>query len=184
VGLDIGGPVVGLAEDLARASAAPVRSSAHFDLTADAGGNVTSVALAEATDGWDGWKQVAEALAAALRGRPLRVPSSARGVVMRLEVTSDVQLPSGFDPGVEVSVLNIPFKKAPPDQKRPRRVEILKIEPKIEEVPADPSLSGSAKLPRYRLSLGKIFGIAFDPVDIGAPAQRVVHAHIVTERTL
>jgi hypothetical protein len=85
---------------------------------------------------------------------------------------------------MDVSILNIPLKKAPFEQKRPRRVEILKIEPKIEEVPPDPTLNTPVKLPHYRVQLVKIFGLAFDPADIGVPAQRVVHARVVKEQTL
>jgi hypothetical protein len=184
VGLDIGGPVVALAEEITRTSTAPLKSRAHCEVIADEEGKVTSVTLTEATAGWDGWKEVAAALAGALRTRPLHVPSATRGVAMTLEVTSDVLLPSGFDPGVDVSLLNIPLRKAPPDQKRPRRIEILKIDPKIEQVPADPSLNAPAKIPQYRISFGSILGLAFDPADIGAPPQRVVHAHVVREQTM
>jgi hypothetical protein len=184
VGLDLGGPLVALAEKLTRPSTTPVNSSARFEVTADASGHVTAVTLLDASEGWGDWDKLVSALADALRTRALRVPAGTRGVAVTVEVTSREQLPSGFEPGIDVTVLNIPLKKAPPDQKRPRRVEVLKIEPKVEEVPPDPSLTSPAKLPQYRVQLLKIFGFAFDPVDIGAPAQRVVHARVVAERTL
>jgi hypothetical protein len=144
----------------------------------------SSVTLLDASERWDEWNEIASALANALRGRPLRVPAGTRGMAITVEVTSRAALPSGFGPGVDVSLLNIPLKKAPADQKRPRRVEILKIDPKVEVVPPDPSLSSPFKLPSVRIQLGTFFGLAFDPVDIGVPAQRVVHARVVKERTL
>jgi hypothetical protein len=184
IGLDLGGPVVAIAEELTRPSSTPLNSHARFEVTADSTGKVTAVTLADASEGWGDWDKLGAALARALQARPLRVPAGARGLALTLEVTSRVQLPSGLDPGVDVSILNIPLKKAPPDQKRPRRVEVLNIAPKIEEVPPDPSRTSPVKLPQYRVQLVKILGLAFDPVDIGAPAQRVVHARVVKESTL
>jgi hypothetical protein len=184
LGLDVGGPLVAVAEELTRPSATPVNSQAHFEVIADATGHVTSVRLLDASEGYDAWNELASSFEGALRDRALRVPSGTRGMAVTIEVTSRVQLPSGFDPGVDVSILNIPLKKAPADQKRPRRVEIFTIKPKIEEVPKDPSLSSPFKLPQYRIELVKIFGLAFDPVDIGVPAGRVVHARVVKERSL
>jgi hypothetical protein len=184
VGLDLGGPVVTLAEDLTRSSTTPVNSNARFEVACDAAGQVTSVTLLEASEAWGDWDKLGLALADALRSRPLRVPAGTGGVAFTLEVTSRVQMPSGFDPGVEVNVFNIPFKKAPVDQKHPRKLEVLKIEPKIEEVPADPSRSAPTKLPQYRIQLVKIFGLAFDVSDIGAHPLRIVHARIIREKTL
>jgi hypothetical protein len=184
LGLDVGGPLVAVAEELTRPSATPVDSQAHFEVMADATGHVTSVRLLDASEGYDAWNELVSSFQGALRDRALQVPSGTRGVAITIEVTSRVQLPSGFDPGVDVSILNIPLKKAPAGQKRPRRVEILTIKPKIEEAPRDPTLNSPFKLPQYRVELVKIFGLAFDPVDIGVPASRVVHARVVKERQL
>jgi hypothetical protein len=51
-------------------------------------------------------------------------------------------------------------------------------------VPTDPSLTAPTKLPQYRIQLVKLFGLVFDPADIGARPHRVVHARVVKERTL
>jgi hypothetical protein len=182
IGLDVGGPIVAVAEQVTRPSSAPLNSRAVFEVVADGRGNVTSVHLVDASQGWGEWERVAAALAGAMKGRPLRTPKGI-GMVITLEVASRWQLPSGHDPDTEVSILNVPLKKAPADDKHPMHVDILKIDPKIVETPPQPGASTSMELPRYQLQLGTIFGTDIDPTDAAPRPMRVVHARIVKERT-
>lgn len=184
VGLDVGGPVVSIAEGLTRPSPTPVNSHALFEVVADAGGNVTAVHLLDASEGWGEWEKIASALAGALRSRPLRVPPGAAGLVFSLEITSHWQLPSGHDPSTEVSVMNAPVKKAPPGQKRPVKVEVLSLAPQVAEAPTYPGVSAPMKMPSQVLQLGSIFRSDFDVTDLAPRPSRVVHARVVKERTL
>jgi hypothetical protein len=91
---------------------------------------------------------VASDLREALRRLTLRVPKGASGVEATIEVTSRFQLPSGYDPVTEVSVLGVPLKRAPPTAKQPMRVELLKPQLSIADVAPPPDSNAPIKLPR------------------------------------
>ncbi len=184
VGLDVGGPVVSIAEELTRPSPTPVNSHAVFEVVADAGGNVTAVHLLDASEGWGEWEKIASSLAGALKSHPLRVPPGAAGLAFSLEITSRWQLPSGHDPSTEVSVMNVPTKKARPGQKRPVKIDLLNIDPKVVEAPTYPGVSAPMEMPSQVLQLGSIFRSDFDVTDLVPRPSRVVHARVVRERTL
>jgi hypothetical protein len=97
LGLDVGGPIVAVAEEIVRPSDTPVDSHAVFQITADAGGNVTSVVLLDASQGRGAWERVASNLAGALRSRRLTMRGHA-GAVITLDVTSRWAMPSGSKP--------------------------------------------------------------------------------------
>jgi hypothetical protein len=126
---------------------------------------------------------VADALKEAMHGRKLRVPSGG-GVAVTLEVTSRWQLPSGYDLDVDVSVAGITLKKASPEAKRPRRVEVLKPELKVVEAPASPETTPVSKLPPAQIQIVKVLGIDFDATDLVPRPLRVVHARVVKEKLL
>jgi hypothetical protein len=184
IGLDIGGPVVAVAEELTRPSNTPLNSRAVFEVIADADGNVTSVSLVDVSQGRSEWEHIAASLGQALRTRKLHVPAGTGGVTMTLEVASRWQLPSGHDPETEVSVLGIPVKKAPRESKQPKKVEILKPELKIVEAPPQPETPTGVKLPQYQLHVVDLFSLDIDPTDLTPRPLRVVHARIVRERVL
>jgi hypothetical protein len=98
LGLDVGGPLIGTAEAVVRPSDTPVDSRAVFQVTADADGNVTGVALLDASQARGSWERVAPALAKALRVRRLTMRGH-HGAVITLEVTSRRVTPSGSKPG-------------------------------------------------------------------------------------
>jgi hypothetical protein len=174
-----------LPEDVARASATPWNSQATFEVVADAGGEVTSVRLVNASEAWGDWERVAADLRGALRRLVLRVPAGAAGVEAMLEVTSRFQLPSGHDPMTEVSVLGVPLKKAPPTAKRPMHVDILKPQISVVDVAPSPDLSAPIKLPEKQLVIGvTILGLAVDPTDLTPRPLRVVHARVTREHLL
>jgi hypothetical protein len=182
IGLDIGGPIVAIVEDLTRPSSTPVNSRAVFEVTADASGNVTGVTLVDVSQGRAEWERVATSLREALRTRKLHVPDGTGGVAITLEVASRWQLPSGHDPDTEVSILGIPVKKASPASKQPKKVEILKPELKIVQTP--PPEGQTSVLPQYRIEVVKLIGLDIDPTDLTPRPLRVVHARVVREKVL
>jgi hypothetical protein len=184
IGLDIGGPIVAVLEDLTRPSSTPLNSRAVFQVTADADGNVTGVSLVDVSQGRGEWEHVATSLRDALRSRKLHVPGGTGGVAITLEVASRWQLPSGHDPDTEVSVLGIPVKRAAPENKHAKKVEVLKPELKIVEAPAQPEAQTGVKLPRYQLQVVKILGLDIDETDLTPRPLRVVHARVVREKIL
>jgi hypothetical protein len=98
---------------------------------------------------------------------------------MQLRVTSREALPSGADPGLAINLLGQEVKAGAGD--RSTRIEILTPKIVVEEyqlLASDPH----SKIPVIHFSLG-IFGLLGDPVDIGAVARRVVHAHLVSLET-
>ncbi len=153
-----GGPVVRSFEATVYASNAPLNGAASFVLVIDSQGQLLSSVLGSASGDREGWARVARQAAKALAGRKLQVPQG-KSVQLTVEVTSHLELPSGADPGVDLHVLGIPLKKG--DGPRSTRVDIL-----------DP------------LHPGTILSLAGDPVDIGAHARRMVHAHVVSEELL
>jgi len=184
IGLDVGGPIVAVAEDVTRPSAAPLDSHARLEVTADAAGHVTSVRLVNASEGYAEWERVAASLREALRSRTLRVPDGSGGVVVTLEVTSRWQLPSGHDPDTEVTLLGIPLKKARKQSRRPDKVEILEPDVKIVEAPPQPGTQASLRLPQYQLRLIDLLDLDVDPTDLTPRPLRVVHARVVKEKVL
>jgi hypothetical protein len=185
LGLGAGGPIVGVAEDVARASVTPWNSRATFEVVADATGAITAVRLVDASEAWGDWERVASDLREALRRLALRVPKGASGLEATIEVTSRFQLPSGHDPVTEVSVFGVPVKKAPPTAKRPMRVDLLKPQLAIVDVAPSPDLSAPIKLPEKQLVIGiGVLGLAVDPTDLTPRPLRVVHARVTREHSL
>jgi hypothetical protein len=185
VGLAAGGPIVGVAEEISRASETPWNSQATFEVVTDASGAVTAVHLLNASEAWGAWAQVAQDLNAALRGRTLRVPAGSSGLAVTLDVVSRLQLPSGHDPDIAVSVLGLPVKKAAATSKQPQRVDILKPEVAVRDVEPRPDSSPPVKLPLKQLVVGlQLLVLGIDPTDLTPRPLRVVHARVVRERGL
>jgi hypothetical protein len=185
VGLAAGGPIVGVAEEISRASETPWNSRATFEAITDASGAVTAVHLLNASEAWGAWERVAKDLHAALQRRTLHVPAGSAGLAVTLDVVSRLQLPSGHDPDMAVSVLGLPVKKAPSTSKNPQRVDILKPELTVRDVDPPPDLGPPVKLPLKHLVVGvQFFVLGIDPTDLTPRPLRVVHARIVREHEL
>lgn len=185
LGLGAAGPVVAIAEDVARASSTPWNSSATIEVVADGTGAVAAVRLVRVSEAWGDWERVASDLREALRRLTLRVPKGASGVEATIEVTSRFQLPSGHDPVTEVSVLGVPLKRAPPTAKRPMRVELLKPQLSIADVAPPPDSNAPIKLPEKQLVIGiTLLGLEIDPTDLAPRPLRVVHARVTGEHVL
>ena len=138
------------------------------------------MSVLEANRDYDKWAEVARRSRITLASAALRPPAGARGLELEVRVEVRDELPSGADPGLEVDLLGIPLKHGKGD----RSARLSLLEPKVEVVEVEvPSLSGqTVKLPQ--LAIGVVpFGLAGDPADMGAKAQRRVHL-TVTRRSV
>jgi hypothetical protein len=184
-GLSASGPIVSLAEQLVRSSDTPVNSDARLEISVGASGTVSAVLVAAASEGFSDWERVAADLQKALRGRSLHVPRGASGLAIALEVTSREQRPSGHDTDTQVSLFGVPVNKASPRSKHPNSIEVLKPGVKTVDVVQPPELLPPVKLPpKQRVVGATVVGLGFDPADLGAHGQRVVHVRILHEKAL
>ncbi len=178
LGLGPEGPAVAKVIELVMQSSTRPNTSALLSLRTDASGEVVHVELAEAGGDTRGWNAVAAELLRSLRGKKLRIPSGTGGVTLQLKVDSREQLPSGADPGLAIDLFGQELKAGQGD----RSTRISLLTPKIVLETYQPTSDPRVKIPVVGLSL-TIFSLAGDPTDIGAPARRVVHAHLVSMQT-
>jgi hypothetical protein len=134
------------------------------------------VRVLEATADTSAWAEAAERAMRALRGKKSRLPAGARAVEITIRVTSNVELPSGADPGLELRALGIPLKKG--DGRRSSRLELLS--PRVElgtvTIP-DPGGGDPIELPSLEVGLN-VLGLFGDPADLGATPRRIVHTRV------
>jgi hypothetical protein len=177
LGLGASGPVLVALEAATHGSAVSAGGRAVFEATADANGRVTGVTLAETNGERAAWQRVAEAAAARLAGKKLRVPRG-RSVTMRIELDLEWKLPSGHDPSTQVSVLGVPVKKG--EGKRPIHVDFLNIIPRLEK---DEPREGEPPtlLPNVRV-VWALISLDPDPTDLVPRPRRIVHARVLDER--
>ena len=178
LGLGAEGPVLLALASSAQASTAPVDGRAVFDVVVGSDGLVTSLTVSEGGFAWSG---VAKDALDAVRGKRARVPSSAKGVAMKIELSSRVLLPSGHSPKTALSIGGIPLAKG--DDKAVK-VSVLNPIPKIVLVPLDPG--GKVMVP---MAYVEIFGTNVDPTDIGAllgetRARRVIASKVLDQHLL
>ena len=160
LGLGPEGPVLRALGDATTASFALMKGRAVFRAIADRTGMIIGIEVVDGDGDGDGggWANAAELALDALRGKKLRMPSTAKRATMRIEIVSELKMPSGHDPGVDVSILGVPITKG--DGRQATQVRIL-----------DP-LSMNA------------FALGGDPVDIGAKARRVVRSRLLDSEIL
>jgi hypothetical protein len=103
LGLDVAGPLVGIAEELTRPSDTPTDGSAVFEVTLDEGGAVTAVRVIDAGAGRPAWERLASQMVAAFRSRRVALRNKGRGMIVTMEVSSRWALPSGQAAGRAVS---------------------------------------------------------------------------------
>jgi hypothetical protein len=155
-GRGAGGPVLRSLEAAVYASNVPLNGHASFIFTIDSEGKVVSGVVGDASTDREAWVRVARQTARALATRKLTVPKG-QGIKLTIAVTSRLQLPSGADPGFEVSAQGVPIKKG-----------------------------GGPRSTRLDLSIFPFPAatLAGDPADVGSHARRMVHAHVVSEEVL
>lgn len=174
IGLGPEGPVVSAVETLVMQSSTAPNSEATLFVRTDANGKVVHTELRVASSDGPEWERIARELARTLGDKRMRVPSGSGGVSFLLQVTSKEQLPSGAAPGLEISVLGATLKRGRGDN--PTKISIL--EPKITTQKV-PLLNDPLQREVDALVVSLVpFALFADPVDIGAPARRVVRAHL------
>ncbi len=180
LGLGPDGPVRDALTRATYQSSAPVSASAVFEITADGAGNVIGITVAGGGANIELYRGIAARARAALSGKPLRLPSGARGAELRIEVTSAWKLPSGADPGTEVELFGQTLKKG--EGKQSSKVTLLDPIPRVRCIsPDDPK--NDMKLPLCGVQL-RLFELAADPADIGARPRRIVHTRLVESKIL
>lgn len=160
----VSGPIVRALEDSTSRSLAPVNGSATFDAVISAGGVLVSIGTVGAPVGKPYWDDVAKESATALAGQKLR--TSKRGLVVRIEITSREQLPSGAGGGVGGDVLS-------DGSGRPHAFD-------VHVLPTAPSTKDGWG----RKSEFTPLGGSFDLSDIGAVKRRVIGAQVTAVRDL
>jgi hypothetical protein len=145
------GPVLRSLEAAVYASSAPLNGNASFVFVIDGDGTLLSTTLGDATGDRTAWLRVARRAAQSLASKK-RADRRGRSVRLTVAVSSHLELPSGADPGLEISAQGVPIKKG--DGPRSTRLDLS-----IFPFPAA-TLAG-------------------DPANIGARERRMVHAHVV-----
>lgn len=167
LGMGAEGPVLQALETATYGSA--LTGTAIFDITIGPDGIVASIDTNSAE-----WKNVAES--AKLAAKKARVPASAKGVAIRIQITSQVLLPSGHSPTAKVDALGIPLTKGG-DDKSPR-VSILNPVPKIVQVPVDREGKMNVPVPIVQF---EILNTNVDPTDLTPRPRQVVNAKVLDE---
>jgi len=151
------GPMLRSLEAAVYASNAPLNGAASFVFEIDGNGTVTSATVGEATGDRTEWVRVARKAAASYAAKKSTLRKG-QGVRLTVAVTSHLELPSGADPGLEISAQGVPLKKG--DGPRSTRLDLS-----IFPFPAA-TLAG-------------------DPADLAAVRpRRMVHANVVSEELL
>lgn len=179
LGLGPDGPVRTALTSAMYGTESPVGAKVVFEVRADKYGTVLSVDVLSADTNIQAFRTTAARAKTLLAGKTLRLPSSAKGAVMKLEVTSAWKLPSGHDPGTQVELFGRALKKG--EGSASTKIVLL-APPRVRCVsPDDPK--NDLKLPLCGLE-APLFGTDGDPADIGAKARRIVHTRLVESTML
>ncbi len=100
---------------------------------------------------------------------------------MHIEIVSAYKMPSGADPGTDVTLLHVPLKKG--DGKKSSRIDLLDPIPKIVTVDPPADSTSPVKLPRTE-ARWTIISMQGDVSDIGARPRRIVHGRVLDEHLL
>jgi hypothetical protein len=179
LGLGPEGPVLSALADATSRSVAPVRGRAVFVATSDASGEVVSIELHDAEGGRPGWADAARIALAGLRGKKLRVAPGTTRAVMKIEVVSAWKLPSGQEPGADVTLFHIPVAKG--EGKDSPKVSVLDPIPKLRVDYYEPS--PGVKIPLVSVQLD-IFNTNADPSNLGAKPRRVIHSRLLDSKLM
>jgi hypothetical protein len=198
VGLGPGGPVVSAAHEAGHSDVAPAIGTAKFSITVMRAGGI-QVELVGASSNVEGWRKVADKMAAAIQKKPPRIAGGRNGVRFALELVAEERWPNGQvarseGPALAITVPSLkatdksiedlskrnPLAVAPPGS--PSEQPPLKLDVDMPGV----WLKGRGKVCSYQVGLtplGPMLGGGCDPSNIGARPQRVVSAK-VTDQTM
>jgi hypothetical protein len=99
LGLAPGGALASLTRDLVRRSSVPAVAHAVLELDTDGAGLVASVRVLDVSSSRPDWEEVAAQIATEARAKPpLKVPAGAKGIALKLEVTSAMKKIDGTTP--------------------------------------------------------------------------------------
>jgi hypothetical protein len=177
VGLGPEGPVLKALGKATSASSAPVTGRAVFSAVADSAGLIVGIDVIECDGARSGWANAAELARAGLAGTKLRMPDRAQRAEMRVEITSTWKIPSGHDPGTDVSVFGVDTSKG--DGKNSPQVAVLDVLPKVRVV----QLSRDLKVPVVIVD-PDVIRIKGDAANTNAKPRRVVHARLLSSTML
>jgi hypothetical protein len=165
--------------DAMYASDAPVIARVVFAVRADANGKLLSIEAVSGDRGLSAFQGMARLAREKLARTTLRLPSSAKGANLRVEVTSAWKLPSGHDPGLAVDLFGQSLTKG--EGKAATKVTLLPL-PKVACIsPDDPK--NDLKLPLCGI-VAPLFATDGDPADIGAKPRRIVSTKVVESTVL
>ncbi|HSC86709.1 MAG TPA: hypothetical protein VLC09_05540 [Polyangiaceae bacterium] len=150
-GLGPEGPVVSQVIAVAHSGTVPFNSRARLSISADEEGRITRIEVLSSDGAQADWEKLAREVQARLADKRLRTLGG-RGYRFTLRVESRNQLPSGADPGMDISTLGIPIQKG----QGPRSSSVRLLDP----------------------TTGSIVAVNGDLADLGQIARRVVHAHL------
>lgn len=155
LGLGPEGPVLEALREATSMSASPERGYAIFGVSIDENGFVKDIRLGDRAGG-PGWDEAMTGALKALKGKKLALRGGARGAELKIEIKSDVVLPSGNRPDQRIQT---PMTRS--------------------------QISRSESVPGGTPGVVESRTIAtFDVTDIGAKPRRVVHAHLVSATML
>jgi len=171
IGLGPEGPVI---EDLLKgvyASAINLKGKVTFRASFDAHGRIVSLAVLSCDGERSLWEELGNKVKSELEGKEGRRTSE--GYESDIEVVTSLKLPSGADPGAEVSVFGFSLKDGGGPEAT--KIAILPLKPELATLTI-----GDTKVvvPVVMFTLLRMQG---DLSDIGANPRRVVHARVVNK---
>lgn len=177
IGLGPEGPVLQALGRATTTSSAPVHGRAVVLAVADRTGVIVSVEVVDCDGSRSGWTQAADLARATLGGQKLRLPSTAAGAELRIEITSDWKIPSGHDTGTDVTLLSLETQKG--NGKDCTKVAILDVLPKKKLL----KLSKDLEISVVTVDADAI-SISGDPANSGAKPRRIVHTRLLAAKML
>jgi hypothetical protein len=177
VGASRAGPLVTALRDAAMQGASPVNGSAEFVATIDSSGAVVSLYPVRVSSSAEAFRTLAAQALRSVAKKRLRVPAGTGGLVVRLALSSRIELPSGARSGAPVALEHVPLVGE--DGKLSR----LEAPRELNQMP-DATGAGVPGVPAVRQGVPVGPGGRGDLADVGAVSRRVVHVSIVDERPL
>jgi hypothetical protein len=200
LGLGPAGAMLSAAHEAAGASTAPASGTAAFSITHYRNGE-TEVDLLRASTHFSGWRNVAEALAAAIKRKPPRLKEGTAGLRTVVEINAEERLPNGSSARTEDAKIAVsgPPVRATTETFRDTRERNPFVDPP-PGVPVDKLqftlnwdqlgvwVKGRGKVCNYQGGVTaqghpKATG-SCDFANIGAHPVRVVHAKVISQTML